>query len=83
MEEVARQRKLAQSTIASHVEKLILEGRGIDIDNLIEPGKRRRLEEMFLTSKQRGLGAVIDQGDNTVNYEEARLVRAWMGRGKG
>jgi len=83
MEEVARQRKLAQSTIASHVEKLILEGRDIDIDNLIEPGKRRRIEEMFLTSKQRGLGAVIDQGDNTVNYEEARLVRAWMGRGKG
>ncbi|HLB05483.1 MAG TPA: DNA helicase RecQ [Thermodesulfobacteriota bacterium] len=80
MEEIARERNLSQSTISGHIEKLIKSGRGIDIDRLIEPAKRRRIEELFLTTKQWGLGAVVEHGDDTVAYEEARIVRAWMER---
>lgn len=78
MEEIARRRNLAQSTISGHVEKLIQDRRDIDIDNLVEPAKRRRIEELFLTSKHWKLNPIVDGGEGTVTYEEARLVRAWM-----
>ncbi|MEK7279989.1 MAG: RecQ family ATP-dependent DNA helicase, partial [Nitrospirota bacterium] len=37
LEEIAKHRNLAMSTIAGHIEKLLQEGREIDIDSLIEP----------------------------------------------
>ena len=81
MEEIARERNLAQSTIATHIEKLILEGRGIEIDNLIDPKKRRMIEELFSTTKHWNLGPVVEQFNDLVTYEEAKLVRAWMSKG--
>lgn len=78
MEEIARERNLTQSTISGHIEKLIKNGRDIEIDRIIERAKRRRIEELFMTTKQWGLGAVVEQGDDAVAYEEARIVRAWM-----
>ncbi len=83
MEVIAKQRNLAISTIAGHIEKLLQEGRDIDIDSLIEPAKRRKIEELFLTSRQWGLTPVVEHGNGTVTYEEARLVRAGMGRREG
>jgi len=80
MEEIARQRKLTQSTIAGHIEKLILEGRDIPIDNIIEPKKRRMIEELFSTTKHWNLGPVVEHFNDSVTYEEARIVRAWMSR---
>ncbi|MDO8447145.1 MAG: helix-turn-helix domain-containing protein [Deltaproteobacteria bacterium] len=80
MEEIARERNLSQSTISGHIEKLIKNGRDIEIDRIIEPAKRRRIEELFMTTKQWGLGAVVEQGEDAVAYEEARIVRAWMER---
>ncbi len=80
MEEIARQRNLTQSTIASHIEKLILEGREIDIDKIIEPKKRRMIEELFFTTKHWNLGPVVEHFNESVTYEEARIVRAWMSK---
>lgn len=80
LEQIAGQRGLASSTIASHIEKLIQAGRDIDIDRLIAPAKRREIEEMFLKSQQSGLKSVVEQANGVVSYEEARIVRAWMKR---
>ncbi|HLG30505.1 MAG TPA: helix-turn-helix domain-containing protein, partial [Candidatus Brocadiales bacterium] len=83
LEEIAKHRNLSISTIAGHIEKLLQEGRDIDIDALIEPAKRRKIEELFVTSRQWGLRPVVDIGNGTVTYEEARLVRVCMSRKDG
>jgi hypothetical protein len=53
-------------------------GRDIDIDRLVEPAKRREIEELFFTLKQWSLKPVIEAGNGSITYEEARLVRAHM-----
>ena len=78
LEQIAGQRNLAPSTIASHIEKLIQAGRDIDIDRLIAPAKRRGIEELFSTIKEWGLKPVVEAGGGRVSYEEARIVRACM-----
>ncbi|MEK6576908.1 MAG: RecQ family ATP-dependent DNA helicase, partial [Nitrospirota bacterium] len=80
LEEISKHRNLAISTIAGHIEKLLQEGRDIDIDSLIDPAKRRKIEELFIASRQWGLRPVVEHGNGTVTYEEARLVRACMSR---
>ncbi|MDP2682677.1 MAG: helix-turn-helix domain-containing protein [Deltaproteobacteria bacterium] len=80
LEQIAAQRSLAPSTIASHIEKLIQAGSDIDIDRLIAPVKRREIEEMFLKSQHLGLKSVVEQANGVVSYEEARIARKWMQR---
>ena len=83
LEQIAAQRGLAPSTIASHMEKLIQAGRDIDIDRLIAPAKRRGIEEMFSTIKERGLKPVVEAGNGKISYEEARIARACLFRDRG
>ena len=52
IEDIARERNLAPSTIAAHVERLIQKGSDIDIDRLIEPAKRQRIEKQFLNLQE-------------------------------
>lgn len=82
IEEIARERKLALSTIAAHVERLIQKGRDIDIDRLIEPAKRQRIEKLFLNLQEWNLTPVVESLDGAVSYEDARLARAWLRRGE-
>jgi ATP-dependent DNA helicase RecQ len=81
LEEIAQQRNLAPSTISQHLERLIQEGRDIDIDRLVDPAKRKEIEEFFLSLGQWALGPVIEHFNGAVSYEEARLVRALLLRG--
>jgi ATP-dependent DNA helicase RecQ len=78
LEDIVKLRNLAPSTIASHLERLIREGREIDIDRLVGPAKRKEVEELFLSTGQWTLNPVIEHFNGTVSYEEARIVRAWM-----
>lgn len=80
LEEVAKERNLAPSTIAAHIEKLIQKGKNIDIDRFVEPAKRRKIEELFLASQLAALGPVVENGNGEITYEEARIVRAWMNK---
>ncbi|MCL5423295.1 MAG: helix-turn-helix domain-containing protein [Nitrospirae bacterium] len=82
LEEIAKQRNLALSTISQHLERLIRDGRDIDIDRLVNPAKRKEVEEFFLSLGQWGLNPVIAHFNGAVSYEEARLVRAWLLRKK-
>ncbi|MDD5451383.1 MAG: helix-turn-helix domain-containing protein [Desulfovibrionales bacterium] len=78
LEEIARLRGLAPSTIAAHMERLIHDGRDVDIDRLIDPGKRQQIEALFLTLQQWNLNPIVEHSEGMVTYEEARLVRACL-----
>lgn len=77
-DDIAKLRSLAPSTIASHMERLILDGRDIDMDRLVDPGKRLKIEEFFLSIEGWGLNPVVEHFNGTVSHEEARLVRAHL-----
>ncbi|MBI5213957.1 MAG: DNA helicase RecQ [Nitrospirae bacterium] len=76
IENIAGLRKLAVSTIAAHLEKLMQEGRDIDINRLVETEKRRKIEKAFRAGVQWNLGSVVELFGGEVSYEEVRLVRA-------
>jgi ATP-dependent DNA helicase RecQ len=80
LEDIAKLRSLSPSTIASHMERLILDGRNIDMDRLVDPGKRLKIEEFLLSIEEWNLNPVVEHFNGTVSYEEARLVRAHLRR---
>jgi uncharacterized protein YpbB len=73
---MAKLRHLSSSTIAGHLERLIQDGRDIDIDRFVDRAKRKQIEELFLKLHLWNLNPVIEHFNSTVSYEEARLVRA-------
>lgn len=81
-DDIAKNRKLAPSTIALHFDQLIRSGRDIEIDRLIDPVKRDAIAEFFRSSELLALGPVIEHFNGRVSYEEARIVRAWLQREK-
>ncbi len=78
IDDIAKQRSLAASTIIGHLEILIRDARDIDPDRLIDPVKYKEIEKLFLESKQWNLTPVIEHSNGRVNYTEARLVRAFL-----
>ena len=82
LEDIAGQRGLALSTVASHMAQAIRGGHYVDIDLLVAPAKRKEIESVFLGSGQWGLNPVIEHFGGTVTYEEAGLIRAWLQRKK-
>jgi len=80
IEDIAKLRSLAPSTIASHMERLILEGRDIDMDRLVDPQRRLKIEEFFLSIEGWNLNPVVEHFMGTVSYEEAGIVRAHLHR---
>ncbi len=78
LEDIAKLRRLSPSTIVSHIEHLIMDGRHIDMDSLVDPEKRSKVERFFLSVKEWGLNPVVEYFNGTVSYEEARLVRAHL-----
>ncbi len=82
VENIAENRNLAESTIAGHIEQLIMDGREIDMDRLVERSKQEKIEKIFLSLQSWQLKPVIEHFDGSVSYEEAKYVRAWMRRKK-
>ena len=78
LDDIAKLRRLSPSTIASHMERLIRDGRDIDLDRIVAPEKRIRIEEYFLSARAWELNPVVEHFNGTVKYEEARLVRACL-----
>ncbi len=78
LEDISKQRNLAPSTIAVHLERLIQNGYDIDIRRFVDTLKRQKIEELFLKLRQWTLSPVIENSNGTVSYEEARLVRAYL-----
>lgn len=82
IDDIAKLRSLAPSTIASHMERLILDCRDIDIDRLVDPAKRLKIEEFFLSVEGRELNPVVEHFNGTISHEDARMVRAYLLRNR-
>jgi len=82
IKEIAKTRNLTTATITGHFESLIRDGRDVAIDRLIDPAKRNIIEEMFLTLKTWHTGPIVEHSNGTINYEDAKLVRAYIKRKK-
>ncbi|GBE04705.1 ATP-dependent DNA helicase RecQ [bacterium BMS3Abin10] len=78
IEEIAKARNFAASTITGHIEKLILTGHDIDMDRLVEPKRRDEIGKLFLTLQSWHLNPVIEHFKGAVSYDEAKFVRAYM-----
>ncbi|OOP55564.1 MAG: ATP-dependent DNA helicase RecQ [Candidatus Brocadia carolinensis] len=76
--EIAQKRGLAVSTIASHLEKLILDGEDISIDGFVTPEKQQHIRGVFEESGLQALSPVKEKLGEGYSYEEIRLVRAKM-----
>ena len=80
IDEIAKLRNLSSSTVAVHMEKLILSGYDIDIERFVDGPKKKKIEELFRKTRQWTLNPLIEHFAGAVNYGEARLVRACMMR---
>lgn len=78
MREIAQKRDMAVSTIASHLEKLILDGEDISVDSLVEPEKQQRIMQTLKEMGMQTLTPIKEKLGDGYSYEEIRLVRAKM-----
>ena len=76
IEQIARERRLTERTIALHLEQLILAGREIHIDRFVRPEVRKEVEDLLNKSGLTLLREIVEQASITVTYDEARLARA-------
>ena len=79
---IASIRNLSLSTIAAHMEQLIEEGRDVNMDILVAQDKRREIERIFSSLPQWNLTHVVNAGNGTISYDDARIVRAYLTRMK-
>ena len=81
IDEISASRNLTKNTVISHLEQLIMDGRSLDLDRLVEPSKRDGIGKLFLTLQSWQLTPVIEHFQGTVSYTEAKIVRACMRSG--
>jgi ATP-dependent DNA helicase RecQ len=75
---IAACRRLQEQTVVGHLEQLILAGRPVAIDALVEPTIRAHLEAIVARAKSGLLRELVDAAEIPVTFEQARLVRAWV-----
>ncbi|MBI5308732.1 MAG: helix-turn-helix domain-containing protein, partial [Planctomycetes bacterium] len=78
IQEIVAKRGLAPSTISTHLEKLILEGETVVLDNLIRPEKQQRIKQVCMEMDTELLTPLKEKLGEDYTYEEIRLVRAQM-----
>ena len=84
--DIAKLRGLTTSTIALHLERLVMDGHDIDMDRIVDSARRLKIEECFLSrylsSRTWELDPVVEHFNGAINHEEARLVRALLLRNR-
>ena len=78
--EIAPKRNLAISTIASHIEKLILSGEEIPINKFVDINKQEDIMKMLSILGSEKLKPIKEKLGDDYTYEEIRLVRAYKMR---
>ena len=78
MHEIAKKRDMAVSTIASHLEKLILDGEDISVDSFVEPEKQRHIKQALKRTWY--AGADSNKGES---WRRLFLRRNKVSQGKG
>ncbi len=80
--QIAKIRGLAASTVAGHLEQVIREGKDIDISRLVSHEKQKAIKASFEALGTWKLTPVVEHLNGSVNYEEARFIRALLQRGE-
>ncbi len=78
--EIAQKRALTITTIASHLERLILEGEEVSIDNFVAPERQLTIKHVLEEQGAEFLSPVKEKLGEGYSYEEIRLVRAKMNK---
>ncbi len=76
--EIVQKRDMAVSTIASHLEKLILDGEDVSVDSFVDPEKQQHIKQALKELGMQALSPVKEKLGDKYSYEEIRLVRAKM-----
>jgi len=76
VEEIAKRRQLAVSTIYTHLEKLILNGAKIEIRKFVSAEKEQKIRQRLKSHQYLGLKAVKESLGDDFSYGEIRLVLA-------
>jgi len=77
IEEIAQKRNLAISTIASHIEKLILSGEEIPINKFVDINKQEDIMKVLAILGSEKLKLIKEKLGDDYTYEEIRLIRAY------
>ena len=77
IEEIARKRNLTTGTIASHIEKLIVSGEEIGIDELVDIDKQEHIMRAMSILGSEKLAPIKEELGDDYTYEEIRLVKAY------
>ncbi len=76
MEELARARGFATSTITTHIEKLMLSGEEIDIDIFVNKERQESIMRCIKNLGAQSLIPIKERLGDGYSYDEIRLVRA-------
>ncbi|MGB5971969.1 MAG: RQC domain-containing protein, partial [Nodosilinea sp.] len=76
VEEMAAQRGLKATTIASHLELLIRQGETVDVNQLVNAEQQRAIVDVLAEMENSSLSELRDRLGSTFSYEDIRLVRA-------
>ena len=77
--EMAKQRGLAEGTVISHIERLILAGEDMDLRPLMPPLEHfEKIKTAFHTLSSTALTPVKNLLGDVYSYDELRLVRAFL-----
>jgi ATP-dependent DNA helicase RecQ len=80
LEELAGRRRLTPQTIRSHLEALILAGREVDLNRLVDPKKQTYLAKLFAGRPAARLRDIMEASDGSVSWDEIALMKAWLNR---
>ncbi len=78
IEEIARERNLKTSTIASHLAELIEAGEPIDVDRLLAPDRYQAIVAAIEQVEENTLKPVKELLGDSYSYEDIRIARAIM-----
>ena len=77
IEDIAQKRKLAPSTIITHIEKLIMSGEDISIDSFVAKYKQESIRKVLSLLGNKLLKPIKEELGDDYTYDEIRLVRAY------
>ncbi|MBI4171029.1 MAG: DNA helicase RecQ [Candidatus Aenigmarchaeota archaeon] len=76
LEQIAASRNLATSTIATHIERLIMAGEDINIDSFVAKEKQTAIKDCMNRLKTQTLTPLKEQLGDNYSYDELRIARA-------
>ncbi len=82
IKEIALRRGLNERTVVDHLERLILDGKDIDISAYVPGTVRDHIERIYPRMKTALLREIVDTAEIPVTFDQAKLVRAWICSGK-